>query len=382
MLAAHLALASLTAAPASDHIVASPVVAAEATLSAEQKGLAVAPTIDFAPLPPKAGEIPGFRYFVSGLAKPTDAPNVAANLGESNASAPIEPATAEPAVDLAAPADTSAKPDPAASLDDIDLAAPKAFPDPLEPINRISYAISQPIDQLILRPAAMIYKTVIPKPARDGARNAISNFGEPIVFLNDVLQLRPDRAIRTLGRFLINSILGLGGIFDIAKRKPFHLVHHNNGFSDTLGVMGVGPILYVYLPVLGPTTLRDSVGSYGDSYFWDRNLHKLIHPNSRSPYFRTQPKLGTSGTIITVIDGLDQRVENDDDLRSFKEDSVDPYAALRASYLQDRAGEIAALRAKDGEAPATEGFSDPLVDPAGTSPDPAPEPAPAPAPAP
>jgi phospholipid-binding lipoprotein MlaA len=362
MFAAHLALATLTVTPASDHIAASPLVATESTLSAEQKAIALATPVGLAPLPPKEGEIPGFRYFVSKLAADTAAPD--------------QPTTADPLVDIAAPAATRAKPDPAASLDDIDLAAPKAFPDPLEPINRISYAISQPIDQLILRPAAMIYKTVIPKPARDGARNAISNFGEPIVFLNDVIQLRPKRAIRTLGRFLINSILGLGGIFDIAKRKPFHIEHHNNGFADTLGYIGIGPILYVYLPVLGPTTLRDSAGSYGDSYFWDRNLHKLIHPNSNSPYFRTQPKLGKSGTIITVISGLDQRAENDDDLKRFKSDSVDPYAALRASYLQDRAGEIAWLRAKDGEAPATEGFNDPLVDPAGTAPEPAPTPTP------
>jgi phospholipid-binding lipoprotein MlaA len=376
MLAAHLALALLTAAPASDHIVAAPIVVPESTLSAEQKGVAVATLVGLAPLPPKGGEIPGFRYFVSGLADATDAPNVAPNTGETNTPALIEPTPADSPADITAPATASAKPDPSASLDDIDLAAPKAFPDPLEPINRISYAISQPIDRFVLRPAAMVYKTVIPKPARDGARNAISNFGEPIVFLNDVVQLRPKRAIRTLGRFLINSILGLGGIFDIAKRKPFNIKHHNNGFADTLGYIGIGPIMYVYLPVLGPTTLRDSAGSYGDSYFWDRNLHKLIHPNGNSPYFRTQPRLGKSGTIITVINGLDQRVENDDDLRHFKEDSIDPYAALRADYLQDRAGEIAELRAKDGEAPANIHLDDPLLDPAGTPPAPTPTPAP------
>ena len=362
MLAAHLALAALTAAPASDHVAAAPFGVPEATLSAEQKDIAVAPSVGLAPLPPKAGEIPGFRYFDLKLAAETDAV--------------ARPASADPLADITAPATANAKPDPSASLDDIDLAAPKAVPDPLEPINRIFSALSQPVDRFVLRPAAMVYKNVLPRPARDGARNAISNLGEPIVFLNDVIQLRPKRAIRTLGRFLINSILGLGGIFDIAKRKPFHIEHHNNGFADTLGYIGIGPIMYVYLPVLGPTTLRDSAGSYGDSYFWDRNLHKLIHPNGRSPYFRTQPKLGKSGTIITVISGLDQRAENDDDLRRFNSDSIDPYAALRASYLQDRAGEIAALRAKDGEVPKTEGFDDPLVDPAGTPPATVPTPAP------
>ena len=347
MLAAHLALATLTVAPASQNAVSSPLVAASRELSSERKVIVAADLPEAMPHPE--------------LVKP--APESA-------------PAPEDPLAAIATPTNANVKPDPSASLDHIDLAAPRGFPDPLEPINRISYAISQPIDRFILRPAAMIYKAVIPKPARDGARNAISNFGEPIVFLNDVIQLRPKRAIRTLGRFLINSVLGLGGIFDIAKREPFHIKHRNNGFSDTLGYIGIGPMLYVYVPVLGPTTFRDMIGQYGDSYLSDRNLHKLIHPNGRSPYFRTQPKLGKSGTIITVIDGLDQRVEHDDDLRMFKEDSVDPYAALRADYMQNRAGEIAELKAKDGEAPKTEGFNDPLVDPAsGTS---APAPAPKP----
>ncbi|MEO6715890.1 MAG: MlaA family lipoprotein [Novosphingobium sp.] len=339
--------------PVGQDAVSSPMVAAARDLSSESK---LVPKVALAEVTPTT--VPA--------AEPVPAPQTA-----------LDPAV--PLADPVSPATASAKLSSSASLDDIDLAAPKAFPDPLEPINRISYAISQPIDRFILRPAAIVYKTVIPKPARDGARNAISNFGEPIVFLNDVIQLRPKRAIRTLGRFLINSILGLGGIFDIARRKPFHIEHHNNGFADTLGYIGIGPIMYVYLPVLGPTTLRDSAGSYGDSYFWDRNLHKLIHPNGRSRYFRTQPRLGKSGTIITVINGLDQRAENDDELERFKRDSIDPYAALRASFLQDRAGEIAALKAKDGEAPATEGFSDPLVDPAGPVVEPGPGLAPPPA---
>jgi phospholipid-binding lipoprotein MlaA len=330
MLAAHLAFATLTVAPVSQNTTPAPYITAAQALSAEPKVVA----------PPALPETAA-----------TPVPE----------SAPVSsPATSE----LVSPVTTRAQPEPSASLDDIDLAAPKAFPDPLEPINRISYAISQPIDRFILRPAAMVYKAVVPKPARDGARNAISNFGEPIVFINDVVQLRPKRAIRTLGRFLINSVLGLGGIFDIAKRKPFNIKHHNNGFSDTLGYLGIGPLFYIYVPVLGPTNFRDMIGQYGDSYFWDRNLHKLIHPNGRSNYFRTQPRLGKSSTIISVISGLDQRAENDEDLKAITQDSVDPYAALRANYLQDRAGEIAELKASDGVAPATQGFDDPLVDPA------------------
>ncbi len=280
---------------------------------------------------------------------------------------PAPPTPDEPLEDLteptAVPAGNTPDAKPSAPIGDIALGGPKGFADPLEPINRLSFALSQQVDRFAIRPVAMIYKAVVPKPARQGAHNALQNFGEPIVLINDIVQLRPGRAVRTLGRFLINSVLGLGGLFDIAKRKPFNLAHRNNGFANTLGYIGIGPIMYAYLPILGPTTLRDSIGGYGDSYFLDRNLHKLIHPNGRSRYFRTNPKLGKSGKIVTIIDGLDKRVENDEDLRHIMEDSIDHYAALRSSYLQDRAGEIAELRAKDGAIPATEGFDDPLLDP-------------------
>jgi phospholipid-binding lipoprotein MlaA len=296
------------------------------------------------------------------------------------------PASAEPLQDVPSgilmtseklPAATEAAPEAASApfLDNNPVPPPvvrKGVSDPLEPINRISYAITQPIDRFILRPAAMVYKTVVPSPLRDGARNAITNFREPVVFLNDVVQLRPKRALRTLGRLIINSTLGLGGLFDIAKRKPFNLPHHNNGFGDSLGYYGIGPIMYLYLPVFGPGTLRDSAAQYGDSYFQDRILHKIIHPESNSPFFRTTPRVGQAGTIITVVDGLDQRAEHDAELKAFKNDSIDPYAALRSNYLQDRAGEIAELKAKDGEVAPIESFDDPLADPDAKAPVPVP----------
>lgn len=280
-----------------------------------------------------------------------------------------EPALRLPDPAVEAPAETSVTPAApsvavaSASLGDIDLAAPKAFPDPLEDLNRISYAISQPIDRFLLRPAAMVYKTVVPRPARDGARNAIRNVSEPVVFINDLLQLRPLRALRTLGRFLINTTIGVFGLFDIAKRKPFNLQHRSNSFGSTLGYYGIGPILYLYLPVLGPTTLRDKSAQFVDPQISGRVLDKALHPGSGRRFFKDNPNLGNTGTVITVVDGLDQRAENDAELQSFKEDSVDPYAALRANFLQDRAGEIAALKAKDGETVPTDGFDDPLVDP-------------------
>ena len=283
------------------------------------------------------------------------------------AEAPVASEAGEPDVQIddepPASAAPGAKADAAVSPEDFDIAGPQPFPDPLEDLNRISYAITQPIDRLILRPLAITYQTVVPKPARDGARNAIANVRTPLIFANDLLQLRPDRALKTLARFLINSTIGAFGLFDIARRTPFNLPRRDNGFGNTLGYYGIGPVAYLYLPVLGPSTLRDSASQFGDGLIDNRLLDKVLYPNSGRRILRDSPDLGTPGTVITIVDGLDQRAENDAELRSMQEDSIDPYAALRANYMQDRAGEIAALKAKDGVAPAGDGFNDPLVDP-------------------
>jgi phospholipid-binding lipoprotein MlaA len=298
--------------------------------------------------------------------------------------ADAEPAQAEPLADpavipdvqLPAPATEAAPaPVPSAEAAPADPAAPrelaalKGFSDPLEFLNRIFFAITQPIDRFIIRPAAMVYKTVVPGPARDGVRNVLRNLGEPIVFVNDLLQLRPDRAIRTLGRFLINTLLGLGGLFDVAKRKPINIPHHPNSLGNTLGYYGVGPLVYIYLPILGPTTLRDYAGSFGDGQYHGRLVDAVLRPRRNSDQVATgQADTSKLGTIITLLDGLDRRAENDAELKTLKADSVDFYASFRSNFLQDRAGEIAALKAEDGEAVVPDDFSDPLIDPEAAAP--------------
>lgn len=236
--------------------------------------------------------------------------------------------------------------------------------DPLEGFNRISFAISMAIDKVLLRPLSLAFHAITPKPLRDGMRNILSHWGEPMVFINDILQLKPMRAIRTLGRFLINTVLGIGGLFDIAKEKKFGLPHHSNRFSDTLGFYGVKPGPYVYLPILGPTTLRDQA---------DR-LQGYV-PLFDNPIFRDN-----RGTAFTVASGLDQRASNDQELKALLEDAVDPYATFRETWLQERAGQVDRLKAPDGAEPgsvARDLLDDPLTDPAIDSP--AAEPLPLPA---
>lgn len=252
---------------------------------------------------------------------------------------------APPPEDPAAPAavQTASEDDPL--LEEIELPS-----DPLEPFNRISFGFSWAVDKVLIRPAAMTYRHVVPKPARDGARNALNNFGEPLVFANDLLQLRPKRALRTLGRFLINTTLGLGGLFDIAKRKPFNLPHRINSFGSTLAYYGVGPGPYIYIPILGPTTLRD-ITDNAQGFVWPGPVGK---PFDKDEF-----------TITTmVVDGLDTRERNDDDIKVVFGDSVDKYARFRADFLQDREGEVTIIKARDGEEPKTPGFEEPLIDPA------------------
>lgn len=289
------------------------------------------------------------------LAEPTLPPATPAPMAAAVApSAPADPAPA------AAPA-----PAPADDLDAIPRVPGEA--DPLQPINRVFYAVNQPIDRFLIRPVAIAYKTVIPHPARDGVRNAIQNLYEPIVIFNDLLQLRPGRAVKGIFRFLINSTVGLGGLFDVARHKPFHIAHHDNGFADTLGVIGIPPIAYLYLPVLGPMTLRDAGGDYVDDLAEPRILHKILHPDSDKPIWKARVKMGTTGTVIYAVQGIDERAESDQELENIRTQSVDPYAALRTSYLQDRAGEIAALKAHDGKPPKNAALDDPLEDPAASN---------------
>ncbi|MFT4025318.1 MAG: VacJ family lipoprotein [Novosphingobium sp.] len=233
--------------------------------------------------------------------------------------------------------------------------------DPLEGFNRISFSVSMALDKAVLRPLSLGFQKVTPKPVRDGMRNVLSNWGGPFIIINDLLQLKPKRAARSLGRFLLNTLLGIGGLFDVAKEKKFNIQHHSNSFSNTLGFYGLKLGPYIYLPILGPTTLLDQV---------DR-AQGLI-PLFDNPIFRDG-----RGPVLGYLSGLDERANNDQELKALLDDSIDPYATFRTTWLQDRQGQIHNLKAPDGRNPGDFGNSmppaspldDPLTDPAGATPE-------------
>jgi len=192
----------------------------------------------------------------------------------------------------------------------------------------------------------------VPKPVRSGLRNFFSNLGEPIVFLNDLLQLKPGRAFKTFERFIINSSLGLGGLIDVAKSPNLGLPHHDNGFGNTLAYYGVGPGPYLFLPIIGPTTLRDLLAGQGDDF--------VLPIAIGNPFDRLEYQIPRG-----VISGIDDRAESDSDFKALLDSAVDPYATLRSAYLQNRAAEIRALHSRSAKAgTATDPLGDPLGDPA------------------
>lgn len=216
--------------------------------------------------------------------------------------------------------------------------------DPWEGFNRSMYRLHTKLDRAVFRPVAFGYKTVVPKPVRSGLRNFFSNLTEPIVFLNDLLQLKPKRAIKTFARFLINSTAGVGGLLDLAKGDG--LPHRDNGFGNTLARYGVGPGPYIFLPFFGPSTLRDVTAGQADG---------LVLPIAVGvPFDRFAYQVPRG-----VIGGLDLRVESDAQLKALLDGAADPYATLRSVYLQNRAADVAEVR---GEA-ATPLLDDPLADP-------------------
>lgn len=214
--------------------------------------------------------------------------------------------------------------------------APKG--DPLERVNMKSYEVTQAVDRAFVRPVAKGYQKILPNPVRDGIRNIINNLREPVAFLNFLLQLKPGKAIETVGRFAINSTVGLAGAFDFAKRKPFHLPRRPNGLANTLGYYGVksGPFLFV--PLVGPTTLRDLIGD---------GLDRLVMPLAVGHPF-DKPAVGIP---IYVFSSLDQRAEFDEKLEALHSDKVDPYATTREDYLRNRQAAIDALHGKKPAAP-------------------------------
>ena len=200
-----------------------------------------------------------------------------------------------------------------------------AIEDPFEGMNRRFYAVHQAIDHAILRPLALGYSHATTGGIRQGLHNFVTEVGEPVVFGNDVLQLRVKRAATTLVRFVVNATVGVAGLLDPATRMG--LAHHDNGFGTTLGHYGIRPGPYIFLPLIGPTDFRDVIGTSVDFY---------SDPVGRIHY----PKRGYVLLGIGIVSGLDQRAQAEPDLQRIESMGTDSYATLRSLFLQQREADI------------------------------------------
>lgn len=218
--------------------------------------------------------------------------------------------------------------------------------DPWEGTNRKAYALQQRLDRLLVRPIARLFRTLAPGPIGKGIHNALTNLSEPVTCANDLLQLRFKRASVTIGRLAANSTIGVLGLFDVAKRLG--LPHHDNDFGVTLGRYRVRPGPYMYVPLVGPTTVRDLIGKGADAVM--DPLHWVAYAHSTEV-----------GYILGGVGGVDQRVNSEPRLKAILADAADPYATLRSVYLQDRQGEI---EGRDAVLQSLPSFDDPSPPPA------------------
>ena len=214
------------------------------------------------------------------------------------------------------------------------LADYQANNDPLEPTNRFLYRVNDVIDVNVLKPVAQGYRYVVPGAVRRSLGNALRNVASPVVFANDVLQGHPRYAAETVTRFVVNSTAGLGGLFDVADDLGLP-PHRGANFGTTLGVWGVGEGPFLFLPLLGPSNVRDSGGFAGNV---------LLDPFTWASFGGVNALQGSRFGVGAV----DTREQLLDPVDQVKRDSLDPYATFRSAYRQSRAAEIAAA-SQDGK---------------------------------
>ena len=207
----------------------------------------------------------------------------------------------------------------------------KPVKDCFEPINRITFAVNQGLDKVIFKPVAIGYRG-LPSPVRTGVSNALDNLSNLVTIPNNVLQGELKKAGINTGRFVINSTIGIVGLFDVAQNLGFP-EYEREDYGQTLGVMGVGPGCYLVLPVLGPSTIRDTAGSFINIMGGDPWYNASVNGNneflSDSDYLASR-----------VLGGIDFRAKNLGSLDNLEKNSMDFYASVRSLYLQDRQQKI------------------------------------------
>ncbi|MDA9695460.1 VacJ family lipoprotein [Candidatus Pelagibacter sp.] len=208
---------------------------------------------------------------------------------------------------------------------------PKEIKDCFEKLNRATFAFNQSLDKALIKPLAQGYRK-LPDPIQKGTSNAAKNLSNLITIPNNVLQGDVRLAMINTGRLIVNTTLGLLGTIDVANKMGFPK-YEKEDYGQTLGAWGVGPGCYVVLPVLGPSTLRDTAGSFVNVLGGDPWYNASIHGNN---------EFLSEGLYISskAISGIDFRAENIESFENLEKNSIDFYASVRSLYVQDRENKI------------------------------------------
>ena len=213
----------------------------------------------------------------------------------------------------------------------------KRVKDCFEKINRATFAFNMALDKVLFRPVATGYRK-LPSPIRTGTSNALNNLSNLVTIPNNILQGDFKAAGNNTIRFIINSTLGIVGIFDPANVMGFKKLEKED-FGQTFGAMGIGEGCYLVLPVIGPSTVRDAVGSLvslsgGDAWY-------NVTVKNDTQYFKESDYY-----FSKLTEGVDFRAKNLESFDSLEKTSVDFYATVRSLYLQDRERKIKNLKEK------------------------------------
>ena len=207
----------------------------------------------------------------------------------------------------------------------------KEVKDCFEKLNRATFAFNQGLDKAVIKPLAEGYRN-LPDPIQRGTSNAVKNLSTLITIPNNVLQGDVRTAIINTGRLVINTTLGLLGTIDVANKMGFPK-YVKEDYGQTLGAWGFGPGCYVVLPVLGPSTLRDTAGSFANVMGGDPWYNASVHGNN---------EFLSEGLYITskALSGIDFRADNIESFENLEKNSIDFYASVRSLYVQDRENKI------------------------------------------
>ena len=203
--------------------------------------------------------------------------------------------------------------------------------DCFENINRATFKFNQVLDAALMKPVAKAYR-ILPVPVRTGTGNVLENLSSLVTIPNNILQGELKKASVNTVRFLVNTTAGVVGIFDVAQKIGF-TEYEKEDYGQTLGTMGVGPGCYLVLPILGPSTIRDTAGSFINILGGDPWYNMSINGNNE--YLSKHEYMATK-----VLAGVNFRAKNIDSLENLEKNSMDFYASVKSLYIQDRQQKI------------------------------------------